>query len=153
MAVWIIRGGSDWEPHEEEFIDSCSIGIYFGVEGTARRSDDELRREIRDNNLLWHEERGLKMKPSSMNGVVTRFLNQVGLFRDSVQPGDVVLMPRKESRGHMVRRGIVESSYEFWPGCIYPHCRRVKWEAEDVPRNCLPYSWHPSNQRTVFRVS
>ena len=153
MTVWIMRGGSDRGLHEGEFIASGTIGINFGVYETARRPDDELRREIKEDFLLWNEERGIEMDGSRVDGVVSRFLNQVRSFRDDVQPGDTVIMPRKKSRGHMVRRGIIESGYEFRRGQIYPHRRRVKWESENVPRNSLPHSWYPSDQRTVFRVS
>ncbi len=153
MAAWIIRGGSDRGLHEEEFIESESIGIYFGAKGTARKPDDELRAEIRSSNLLWNEERGIVMEPSRVDGIATRFFNQVLLFRDSVQPGDTVIMPRKKSKGHLVRRGVIQGGYEFWPNEVYPHQRRVKWEAEDMPRGRVPYSWYPSNQQTIFKVA
>ncbi len=107
MTVWIMRGGSDRGLHEWEFIASGTIGINFGVYETARRPDDELRREIEWAFLLWNEERGIEMDGSRVDGVVSRFLNQVRSFRDDVQPGDTVIMPRKKSRGHMVRRGQV----------------------------------------------
>ena len=152
MAAWIIRGGSDRGLHEEEFIESESIGIYFGVIGTARRPDDDLHREIREGYLLWNEERGITMDASRLDGAVTRFLNQVLLFRDAVQPGDTVIMPRKKSRGHAVRRGVVQGGYEFWPNEVYPHQRRVKWETEDMPRGRVPCLWYPSNQQTIFKV-
>ena len=152
MAVWVIRGGSGRGLHEEEFIDSGSTGLDFGVEGTARRPDQVLRDEIREHCLRFNEERGLTMESKDLETVVTRFLNQVVLFRDTVQPGDTVIMPRKGSGGHMVRLGVIESGYEFWPVRFYAHRRRVQWEAEDKQRDTVPYSWSPSNQLTIFKV-
>ena len=151
MAVWVIRGGSARGLHEDEFIEEGGIGLDFGVETNANRPNEVLKREIREYCLWYNKERGITMKSKDLERLVTLFLNQVLLFRDSVQPGDTVIMPRKKSRGHMVRKGVVQSGYEFWPG-RYPHQHRVRWEPEDVPRGRLPYSWYPSNQQTIFKV-
>jgi len=152
VAVWVIRGGSARGLHEDEFIDSSSIGVYFGVDGDARQSDDVLRHEIQEHCILWNNERELDMDPSALKGVVSRFLNQVRLFRDGVKKGDTVLMPRKSSKGRMIRRGLVESGYEYWGDEIYRHRRQVRWENTDLPRAAVPYTWTRTNQQTVIKV-
>ena len=152
MTVWVIRGGSDEGLHEEEFIDEESIGIYFGVGGDARRPDSTLRHEIREFYLWWKPGKAKNMDPKDLKSVVTKFLNQVKLFRDGPSKGDVVFMPRKLTSGHMVRRGIIDGDYRFMECANYPHRRRVIWETEDVPRESIPYSWYPSDQRTIFRA-
>ena len=146
MAVWLIRGVDG--AREDIFIKSNSIGISFGVGGDARRPDDVLKQEIRVSYLWWAQEKARTMKPSALNRVVTRYAKQVKLFRDGPVKGDTVIMPRKGTSGHQVRRGIIESGYEFWEGADWPHRRKVRWESGDVPRETIPYSWYPSNQQT-----
>ena len=152
MAIWVMRGGSVRGVHEDEFVESGTIGIYFGVDGDAHRPSEMLRQEISEHCLWWNSERGLDMDPSVLEGVVTRFLNQTRLFRDSVQPDDTVLMPRKRSGGHALRRGVIDGAYEFRDGGVYPHRRRVRWERTDVHRGSVPYSWSPNSRQTIIKV-
>ena len=153
MAVWIVRGGSSRGLHEEEFLESSSIGIFFGAEEDLTvATEDEIRRDIRQYYIDDLEARGKEMSPSRIEGIVTYYINQVLLFRDSIKPGDTVLMPRKETGGRMVAVGTVTSSYEFWDGKNYRHRRGVKWEQESVPREQFPFEWYASDQRTVFCV-
>jgi len=150
MAVWLIRGV---DAHQEEiFIESKSIGIDFGVKGDARILDDVLKQEIRAFYLCWKPEKARTMKPSALKGVVTGFANQVKLFRDGPVRGDTVIMPRKSTSGHQVRRGVIESGYEFWECEDFPHRRKVRWESGDVPRETIPYEWWPSNQQTIIKI-
>lgn len=152
MAVWLIRGVDG--PQEDIFIKRKSIGIHFGVAGDARRPDDVLKQEIRAFYLWWKPEQARTMKPSALNRVVTRFAKQVKLFRDGPEMGDTVIMPRKNTSGHQVRRGVIESGYQFWEGegIEFPHRRKVRWESGDVPRETIPYSWYPSNQQTIIKI-
>ena len=76
------------------------------------------------------EERGVEFQPR----VVTWFLNQVLNFRDGIQRGDTVVMPRKASGGHRVAQGIVAGGYEHWGEVDYRHRRRVRWSETDMPR-------------------
>ncbi|MDE2937531.1 MAG: hypothetical protein OXR67_01220 [Chloroflexota bacterium] len=151
MAVWVMRGGGITS-QEDTFIRSGSIGIYFGVDGDARRLDGDLRQEIEEFYLWWKPVQAHNMSPASLKGVVTKFLNQTKLFRDGPEIGDGVIMPRKASGGHTVRRGTVDSGYQFRDGADYPHIRTVIWETTDRPRASVPYLWTPSDQRTIIKV-
>lgn len=150
MAVWLMRGVDG--PQEDIFIKSKSIGIWFGVGGDARILDDVLEQEIRVSYLWWKPEQARTMKPSALKRVITKFANQVRLFRDCPKMGDTVIMPRKRTSGHQVRRGVIESGYEFWEGADWPHRRKVRWESGDIPREAIPYEWGPSDRRTIIKV-
>ena len=149
MAVWIVRGGSRNADNEQDFLESGSVGIHFGVDQTIdAMSDGVLREEIQRFYIHWIKERGVQFRP----GVVTYFRNQVLTFRDSIRQGDTIVMPRKASRGHRVARGIVAGGYEYWDRVDYPHRRRVQWLETEVPRESIGHVWAPSDQRTVFRI-
>ena len=149
MAVWIVRGGSREADSEQDFLESGSVGIYFGVDQTIDgMSDAILREEIQRFYIRWIEERGVQFRP----GVVTSFRNQVLRFRDGIRPGDTIVMPRKASRGHHVARGIAVGRYEYWGPVDYRHRRRVRWLETELPRESIGHIWAPSDQRTVFRI-
>ena len=92
MAVWIVRGGSRFADAEQDFLESRSVGIYFGVDQTmGGMSDVVMRREIQRFYIRDVAERDVQFQPR----VVTYFLNQMLTFRDGIQPGDTIVMPRK----------------------------------------------------------
>ena len=150
MAVWIVRGGSSLGDAEQDFLRSGSVGVYFGVDRTLHRMSDEvLRGDIRRSYTRVALENDIDYQP----GVVTYYLNQVLAFRDDIQPGDTIIMPRKASHGHTVARGIVDGEYEYWGREYYPHRRRVQWLETEIPREGVGLEWYPSDRRTVFRIS
>ena len=149
MTSWIIRGGSRIADREKDFLESGSVGIYFGVDQPIHGMGDEaLRREIERYYVQDCRERGVTFSP----GIVTFFLNQTLAFRDGIQPDDTIIMPRKASGGHTVARGVMRSECEYWEGKDYPHRRRVQWLDREIPRESTGLTWYPSDQRTVFRI-
>ena len=149
MASWIVRGGSRIADKEKDFLDTDSVGIYFGVDQPIDEMGGEaLLREIERYYVQDCRARGITFSPR----VVTSFRNQTLAFRDGIQLGDTVIMPRKASRGHTVARGVVRSGCEYWAGKEYPHRRRVQWLDREMPREKTGLTWYPSDQRTVFRI-
>ena len=149
MAIWIVRGGSHGDDAEQDFLETESVGIYFGVDQTLDGlSDGVLRGKIEEFCIWWAAERGVQFQ----SRVVTWFFNQVLNFRDGIRRGDTVVMPRKASGGHGVARGTVASGYEYWGPENYRHRRRVQWLETDIPRESIGYDWAPSDRRTVFRI-
>lgn len=159
MAVWIVRGGDKQGDAEQHFLKSESVGIHFEAnQSIVGMSEAELRREIQRSYEEW--------KPGVNNpkGPVTYYLNQLLKFRDDIQLGDTIIMPRKAARGHRVALGIVVSGYEYWGSADYPHRRRVGWTERESPTvdlgdgyvkleiEGLECSWYTPNRLTVFRV-
>lgn len=153
MAVWVIRGGSALGLHEEEFLVERSIGIYFCADvDLTDATTSEIRSDVEHHYRLELEHAGIGRNEARIKGVVTFYTNQLLLFRDAVEVGDTVLMPRKRTGGHEVAVGRITSDYEYWDNKAYHHRRQVSWEQESVPRESLPYEWNASDQKTVFRV-
>ena len=149
MASWIVRGGSRLMNREQDFLESGSVGIYFGVDQPIDEMGDEaLLREIERYYVQDCRERGITFSP----GIVTFFRNQTLAFRDGIQLGDTIIMPRKASGGHTVARGLAHGGCEYWAGKEYPHRRRVQWLDREMPREKTGLTWYPSDQRTVFRI-
>ena len=149
MASWIVRGGSHIADIERDFLESGSVGVYFGVDQPIYGMGDEaLRRQIERYYIQDCRERGMTFSP----GIVTFFLNQTISFRDGIRLGDTIIMPRKASGGHTVAHGVVRSGCEYWEGKNYPHRRRVQWLDCEMPRESTGLTWYPSDRRTVFRI-
>ena len=149
MAVWIVRGGSHAADGEKDFLDSRSVGIYFGADQSIDgMSDAVLRSEIERFYIRWIEDRNVQFRP----GVITYYLNQMLAFRDGIQMDDTIVMPRKGFGGHRVAQGMVDGGYEYWGDCEYPHRRRVRWLETEMSRESVGHVWTLSDQRTVFRI-
>ena len=153
MAVWMVRGGSSRDDAEQDFLESRSVGIYFGADmDISKASDAVLRSAIRQNYTNYLKEQHKRVKDSAVEAVVTRFLNQVLQFRDDIRLGDTIVMPRKAFGGHRVAHGIVERGYEYRGSERYRHRRQVRWVETEVPRDRIGRVWSLSDQRTVFRI-
>ena len=153
MAIWIVRGGSRWGDAEQDFLESGSVGIYFGADqNISGMSHADLRSEIKQFYIRYLDERHELVEQSRMQGVVTYYLNQVLKFRDDIGLGDTIVMPRKRFGGHRVAHGVIDGRYEYWDTEDYPHRRQVRWMGREVPRNIIRHDWPLSDRRTVFRI-
>ena len=153
MASWIVRGGSHLGDAEQDFLESRSVGIYFGADQNIDgMSDAVLRREIQQFYIGWLAERNARVEQRRVQQVVTFYLNQVLKFRDDIRSGDTIVMPRKAYGGHRVAQGIVDGEYDYWGSEDYPHRRRVRWLEAETPRERIGHVWPPSDRRTVFRI-
>ena len=75
MAVWIVRGGSHVGDAEQDFLDSGSVGIYFGADqNIAGMSDSVLRREIEQFYIGWLVGRNVRVEQRRVQRVVTLYL-------------------------------------------------------------------------------
>ena len=114
MAVWIVRGGSRFADAEQDFLESRSVGIYFGVDRNIDgMSDVVLRREIQHFYIRGVADRNVQFQPR----VVTFFLNQMVTFRDGIQPGDTIVSNCSRLRGQVG----LQSKFRAWlPLCERP---------------------------------
>ena len=88
MAVWIVRGGSRWGDAEQDFLQSGSVGIYFGCDrNISRMSHADLRSDIEWFYIRELEEQRKLVKESAVKRVTTFYLNQVIRFRDDIGLG------------------------------------------------------------------
>ena len=134
MSIWIVRGGSRLGDAEHDFLQSGSVGIYFGADrNISRMSHADLRSDIERFYIRWLEERDEPVEQLRVRRVVTSYLNQVLRFRDDIALSDTIVMPRKAFGGHRVAHGVVDGGYDYWGAKDYPHRRKVRWMGTGSP--------------------
>jgi len=124
MAVWIVRAGGSGE-HEELALDKKVVVIAWPELGDLSKikTRDDLK------------EFCFKTYPNEKPNTVLNWIAQLWNFRETIQKGELVVLPLKTRSAIAV--GIVEGDYEYRPD--YPeqaqHTRKVKWLRDDIPRN------------------
>ena len=115
MAVWIVRGGRLGEM-EELALQKGLVVIDFGFRKSV--TDFANRDDLRDQ------------MPERVSGA-----DQLWRFANEMQPGDTVVMPRKQPKG-VVAVGKIKGGYTYRSdlGNNGLHSREVDWEATDIPR-------------------
>ena len=142
MAVWVVRGGSEGE-HEEDFIrdELVAIGFYVGED----LSDVTLNRQDFKEIVQYYG-------PNDSAGQTDSYTRQLWAFVRNIRVGDLVVMPRKGQ--HSVDIGEIEGRYQYLPEAHYfPHTRKVKWIAGQVPRGTFGQELNSSlnSVQTVYQ--
>ena len=115
MTVWVVKGGRMGEM-EELALQEGLVVIDFGFRKSV--TDFANRDELRDQ------------MPERTSGA-----NQLWRFANEMQPGDTVVMPRKQPKG-VVAVGKIKGGYSYRTdlGNNGLHSREVNWQANDIPR-------------------
>lgn len=124
MAVWLIRAGSHGE-YEQKFIQ----------EGRAYVTWDGL--DVNLLNLSSRQELAaimIERYPDAKPKAITNWVSQVWPFAHEMKKGDYVILPLKTQPAICV--GEIDGDYQFEPSGPDPyfHWRKVKWLAEEIPR-------------------
>ena len=126
MAVWLVRGGSNGE-RENEALDNMRSTIGFGglddVTNTQRPEDVRAMLEQR-----WRYDNP---------GVVTRYSKEIWNFKDSIEVGDLIVMPRKGQPTIAIGEVVGEYEYRRKSDSELDHGRKVTWINQDVLRRSL----------------
>jgi restriction system protein len=127
MALWMVRAGRQGE-HESRFFAENRIYV------TWRETKDDLH-GVRDKKEL--REVLTALYPSFSKAKISNHVGQIGAFLFSMEPGDLVIVPRKGKAAMAI--GKIEGPYEFHPDAEMPyrHSRRVTWLNLDVPRGAF----------------
>ena len=150
MNVWVVRAGRSGEFEEFALQESTAVIGFDFPQSVAEFADrDELlntlRNETRYQDLSIHK--------------VMSAVSQLWKFAKEIQPGDMILMPRKSPK--VISVGQAMADYQFRPdladslqGAAVYHTRGVEWEAPDVPRFNFDQDLLNSinGQLTVFQV-
>ena len=122
MAVWIVRGGH----YEEDSLEKGLISIGFGLDEDLKGilSREDLQRRIQQNNVT--------LTPSQ----VANWAGQVWRFKEKIQVGDLLLMPRKGQP--TVAIGRVAGEYVYVPERKdLNQGRQVDWINREVSRDLI----------------
>ena len=88
MATWLVRGGREGEC-EKEALENCRLTVGFHIR--PELTDELTRKDVWD---LFREER-----PDRVPGTITKWTNQMWVFRHTIQVGDFVVMPHTYKNG------------------------------------------------------
>ena len=140
MTAWVVRGGSygEWE---EEALEKGMLSIGFGIEAdlTEAQTKDAVERIVRRAN------------PGANPYQISNWTGQLWAFRDGIEPGDLVVMPRKGQPSIAI--GEIIGGYQFLDRNVHQQGREVKWIDREVPRASLDEDLKSSLNTisTVFR--
>ncbi|MCL2583502.1 MAG: CBS domain-containing protein [Streptosporangiales bacterium] len=122
MRAWMVRAGSDGEREEASITEGLTIAGWPGLGDISHcRSREDLRAELG------------KAYPRENPRVLSNWLGQLWRFRSVMQPGDIVVLPKKDGSltlGHLT--GDYEYRAEADDG--FRHVRTVTWKRTDVDR-------------------
>lgn len=149
MSVWVIRAGRSGE-FEDFALQEGNAVIGFGFRQSVTEFADraELLNALRNETLY----QGLSIHK------VRSAASQLWRFAKEIQPGDMILMPRKNPK--VISVGQAVGDYQFRPdladllqATVY-HAHSVEWKALDVPRFNFDQDLLNSinGQLTVFQV-
>ena len=143
MAVWIVRGGNNGECEATALEYNLAL-IGWPVMGDL--TDVSSRDKMRD--ILQQS------YPNSPPGRIRNHTTSLWYFRDNIEVGDLIVMPRKGQKTITV--GEVLGEYEYRPEFEeYPNVRMVKWIGPEVGTDSLaPDLWEAVTRpvRTVSKL-
>ncbi len=149
MNVWVIRAGRSGEFEDFALQEGTAVIGFDFRKSVADFSDrDQLLNSLR-NEPRYHDLSIHKVRSAA---------SQLWRFAKEIQPGDMILMPRKNPK--VVAVGQAVDDYRFLPdlsdllqSAMY-HARGVEWKATDVPRFNFDQDLLNSinGQLTVFQV-
>ena len=127
MALWLVRAGKYGE-HEQHFLESGKV--YATWEGLKHNIGSlEDRKQLRATLEETYPEFG--------RGKVTNYVGQLWPFAHVMEPGDWVILPRKNKPAIAVAEILGPYEYDERAEDPYYHARKVKWIETDVPRSAF----------------
>ena len=142
MTAWIIRGGR-YAEREDEALENGFLTIGFGIIKSL------------DNVQTPDEVAGcLDLLGNETNQQLASKVSQVWAFKDGINTGDTVAMPRKGQS--VLAVGRITGEYTYRPEQPeFSHARPVEWINPAVPKSLLPQDLQASmnGHRTIFQPS
>ena len=142
VAAWVLRGGRNGE-REDAMLDEGVLTVGFG--------------HVDDLSDMQRREAFLQLIREAMPDASPRragiYAGNLHRFRELIEEGDVVVMPRKHMS--VVAIGVVVGGYVYRPGRgEFSHGRPVNWLNTGVPKDSLDADLRRSlfTTTTVFRL-
>ncbi len=120
--LWIVRAGKQGEREFAGIEQSKLFPGFLEVGDLSARNDRDA--------ILEHLE---EVMPDAGQNRLRNFAAQLNQFANTIQKGDLVVMPRKVTNG--VAIGKVTGDYSFDLDSPYKHSRSVEWHEESLPRD------------------
>lgn len=120
--LWIVRAGKQGERELAAIERSKLLPGFLEVGDLSELTDRDA--------ILAHLQ---EVMPDAGHNRLRNFAAQLNQFVNTIQTGDLVVMPRKVTNG--VAIGEVTGDYVFDASDPYRHSRTVAWKEESVPRD------------------
>ena len=123
MRLWLVRGGRYGEREAEALASNALVPGFDEVGDLSQAGSKDDLRGILETSL-----------PEATTGRIKNFTNQLWQFLHTIQAGDLVIMPRKNTG--FVAVAEVTGPYKFRPQSpAYRHRRTVDWIKTDIQRS------------------
>jgi restriction system protein len=120
--LWIVRAGSSGEREQDVITQGRLMLGFMDVDDLSDMSDRET--------IAAHLK---EVMPQAGENRVRNFAAQLNQFVNTIEVGDLVVLPRKLTSGVAV--GEVTGDYAFDPNGVSRHTRAVNWLQEAIPRD------------------
>lgn len=124
--------------YAEECLKGCFIGTDFGIK-------QDLSKDLPDNWKVFNQKFipvFLKVQPEKTKVSAGLACGALWTVSKGIRKGDVVLCPNGEG-SYLI--GEVVEDYEYHPGEVLPHRRRVKWASQTILRTEMSESLRHSS--------
>jgi restriction system protein len=142
-VAWLVRAGRGGELADKVLVENRVLVHWDGSPNLTGLSTQELERGLLSSHPAWN------------NRQLGQARSQLLAFRDRIQIGDLVAVPRKENNLIAVGRVIGDYSFDTKAGPgDFPHFRTVEWINKEVLRSSFDpdIQIHLRNQRTVCLI-
>jgi restriction system protein len=120
--LWIVRAGSNGEREQYVITQGRLMLGFMEVDDLSGMPDrDAIAAHLK------------QVMPQAGDNRVRNFAAQLNQFVNTIEVGDLVVLPRKLTSG--VAIGEVTGNYAFDPNGVSRHTRAVRWLAEAIPRD------------------
>jgi len=120
--LWIVRAGKQGDRELAAIEQSKLFPGFLEVGDLGTRNDRDT--------ILEHLK---EVMPDAGQNRLRNFAAQLNQFANTIQTGDLVVLPRKMTNG--VAIGEVTGEYQFDADSAYKHSRTVEWKEESIPRD------------------
>ncbi|MCP4713385.1 MAG: restriction endonuclease [Planctomycetes bacterium] len=124
MALWLVRA-EKYGQSEQRFLDECRIYLtWHNLDSDLGKATnmEELRAII------------LKHHPDFAGSQLRNYAGQIWSFYTRMKPGDWFVLPSKSKSVIHIGEIVGDYTYDNQSGKPFPHYRKVKWIAKDIPR-------------------
>jgi len=128
MSLWLVRSGKFGE-FENQFLEQNKIGLCWDELKDCDLSNCKSAQDIR--TIL------NKKYPSESKGRLKNWSGQISVIALHMKPGDLFVMPLKQSRSIAIGR--ITGNYQYIADAAWPfiHNRTVEWIGSPLPRTAF----------------
>ncbi|HEO70867.1 MAG TPA: restriction endonuclease [Candidatus Hydrogenedentes bacterium] len=126
MSVWLVRAGRNGE--QEDFAIDNAVAV-IGWDELPDLAHIDSREKLHELMQVVYPDEGKR--------TIASYVSQVWMFRNRIQPGDIVVLPVKTRSMIAIGKCIGPYKYKSTNPEGARHTRAVTWIREDIPREAF----------------